>query len=142
MTAKDASEPVAPDGYELLAVSPFNRLTGPFYGRQCEDGRNLFRVFIRNHHLNRGSGVHGGMLLNFCDIALGRAARWAIDGNALSTISLQCDFVSMAPADCWLEATSRVIRKTRALVFVAGELHAQDRLVMTASGVWKILGAR
>ena len=48
MNAENASAPGVPDGYELLAVSPFNRLTGPFYGRQCEDGRNLFRVFIRN----------------------------------------------------------------------------------------------
>lgn len=134
--------PQPPEGYEILAVSPFNNLTGPFYGRESADGRQSFLVYIRNHHLNRGRTVHGGMLLNFCDISLGRAARWAIGANALSTISLQCDFVSMAPADAWLEGTSWVTRKTRSLVFVAGELHAQGDLVMTTSGVWKVLGAK
>lgn len=142
MTDQQDRPPNPPQGYEVLAVSPFNNLTGPFYGRESDDGKQSFLVYIQNHHLNRGRSVHGGMLLNFCDISLGRAARWAVGGKALSTISLQCDFVSMAPCDAWLEATSRVTRKTPALIFVSGELYSQGNLVMTASGVWKVLGAK
>lgn len=134
--------PQPPEGYETLAVSPFNGLTGPFYGRESPDGRHSFLIYIERRHLNRGGSVHGGMLLNFCDISLGRAARWAIDGSAISTASLQCDFVAMAPGDTWLEGTSWITRKTRALIFVSGELRSRGKLVMTASGVWKVLGAK
>jgi len=41
-----------------------------------------------------------------------------------------------------VEATCRIVRQTRSLVFLTCTLIVGERVVATASGVWKVLGAR
>jgi hypothetical protein len=36
----------------------------------------------------------------------------------------------------------RVVRRTRSLIFMSGELVVGDRVVATANGVWKTLGGK
>ena len=40
------------------------------------------------------------------------------------------------------EAKVRVVRRTRALIFMSGEFMVGDRTVATANGVWTALGDR
>ena len=41
----------------------------------------------------------------------------------------------------WIECTGNITRETRSLIFIKGQLTIEGRIVMTASGVWKKLGA-
>jgi len=40
-----------------------------------------------------------------------------------------------------LIGSAHIVKKTRSMVFVRGELFVEDKVVATADGIWKILGA-
>lgn len=128
----DASAP--PPGYELLSISPFGHLTGPYYGRVAADGRYTLLVHISDRHLDHGGLVHGGMMMNAAGIALTRAVRHALGHADVSILSLQCDFIATAGRG-WLEASAWVTRKTRAVIFASGEIRSGGEVVMTVSGL-------
>lgn len=103
-------------------------------------GERRFGYRPAPEHCNSRGVVHGGMLMGFADHALGLAV-WAAAGRTpLATVCLRCDFLGAAEAGEWIEATATLTRQTRSLVFARGTLTAGDRPVMTADGVWKLLG--
>lgn len=130
-----------PPSHTLLTGGPFSSLTGPYYAHCAEDGRYSLLIRIENMHLNRGGSVHGGMLLAISDNAHIGAVKSATGGVMLSTLSLQCDFIGLA-GQGWLEATAWISRKTSALIFTSGEIRARGELIMTSSGIIKLLGAK
>ena len=127
-----------PDGYEIAEDQAFNSHVGPFYLRTQDNGVHGL-LPVRAYHLNRGGVVHGGMLMTFADMIMGRAAHNAIPDRRCATVSLNCDFVASAKLDDWVRGTARVVRRTRAILFVTGELHTDERPILTASGLWKVL---
>lgn len=128
-----------PEGYELCADGAFNSHVGPLYLTE-RDG-DLHAMFpVGAHHLNRGGVVHGGMLMTFVDMIMGQAARRAMPERTCATVSLNCDFVAAAKRDEWVQGSARIVRRTRAILFVTGELRTADRVILTASGLWKVLG--
>lgn len=127
-----------PDGYEIYEDQTFNSFVGPFYVRA--EGGNLHAMFeVKPHHLNHGGVLHGGMLMTFADMLLGKAAR-AVEPKPCATISLNCDFVAAARLGEWVRGTSRVVRKTRSILFLSGEVFTGERTILTASGLWKVIG--
>jgi acyl-coenzyme A thioesterase PaaI-like protein len=72
---------------------------------------------------------------------MGYSVREATEEKPASTVSINCDFVAGAAGNEVLEGTTLITRKTRSLVFISGELSAGGRTVLTATGIWKILGA-
>jgi acyl-coenzyme A thioesterase PaaI-like protein len=50
------------------------------------------------------------------------------------------DFVGPAHLGDWVEGRANIIRRTRTLVFVEGEVFTRKRLMMTAKGVFRRLG--
>jgi acyl-coenzyme A thioesterase PaaI-like protein len=71
---------------------------------------------------------------------MGHAVHEAIAGERAATVSLNCDFVAGARADEVIEGTATITRRTRSLIFVSGELSVVERPVLTATGIWKIIG--
>lgn len=140
MSERVPSRSGAPDGYELWDDETFNSFVGPFYLREAT-GRQEGLFQVRKHHLNRGQVAHGGMLMTFADMVMGRAAAEANGGVPCATISLNCDFVSAAKLGDWVEGAARIVRKTRSVLFVSGELSTEGRILLTASGLWKVLHA-
>jgi acyl-coenzyme A thioesterase PaaI-like protein len=49
-------------------------------------------------------------------------------------------FVDAVQVGEFVECRAKVVRRTRALVFMSGELVVGQRVVATAHGVWKTLG--
>ena len=40
-----------------------------------------------------------------------------------------------------IRGTAKITRKTRSIVFISGELAVEGKTIMTATGLWKILGS-
>jgi acyl-coenzyme A thioesterase PaaI-like protein len=57
-------------------------------------------------------------------------------------VQLDMHFIDAVQIGEFVEAKCRVVRRTRALVFMSAELVVGERLVATAKGVWKTLGKR
>ena len=127
-----------PEGFRAIEHgAPFGAHTGPFYEREA-DGEWVRAFRVEERHTNAAGIVHGGMLTTFADVVLAQAGFREV-GGPIVTVRIVCDFVAMGKLGAWVEGTARVRRRTRTLVFVEGELKASGRLLMAASGVFKIL---
>ncbi len=128
----------APAGYiPVFNETGFNKYVGPIW--QSPDGAE-FLFDVREMHLNGGGALHGGMAMALADIVLGRTVRIALGDARALTISLNCDFVGPAKLGDRIRGTAKITRKTRSIVFISGELAVEGRTIMTATGLWKILG--
>lgn len=140
------AETVEPEteGWIPALADNFIGLVGPLWRRPSEEeagsptGTRRYGFLAEARHLNRGGIVHGGMLMTFADQALGMAA-WSANGARRQvTIQLDTHFISGVREGEFVEARCRVVRKTFALLFMTGELAVGERVVATASGVWKM----
>lgn len=121
--------------------NPFTILIGPLYERRDGDGYAM-GLRAEERHGNRRGVVHGGTLFSLADHTLGNIV-WAVNENKpCATVSLNVDYVAGATVGQWLECTGRITRETRTLIFIKGEVMADGELAMTATGIWKKLGAK
>jgi acyl-coenzyme A thioesterase PaaI-like protein len=58
-----------------------------------------------------------------------------------TTVQLNTHFIAPARIGDFVESRAEVMRATRTVVFVRGMLVVGDRTIVSADGVWKILGA-
>lgn len=116
----------------------FVQHNGPIWYRD-ENGVRDYAFLPRGIHGNINAVVHGGMLMAFADVALGHPC--FVDQAAV-TVNLTVNFVSGATLGELVTCRPEIVRKTRSLYFPRGDLMQGDRCVATASGVWKIPGAR
>lgn len=77
------------------------------------------------------------MLLWLADKALSMKAWEVCERPHIATLQLDVQFVDNVKPPSLVEAYCEVIRKTSSIVFVTGRLHSGDKVVATASGVWK-----
>ena len=125
---------------ESISVRGFNVFVGPLFRLPPGEEKDLYRFFFRaeEKHMNAGRTVHGGMLMTLMDVAMGQSARLCSGATASATVSLNCNFVGPGKLGDTVDAQVRIVRKTRNFVFMQGELYAGDRVLFSASGMWKI----
>lgn len=113
---------------------------GGFQFRQISDSEYEYRATVRNFHLNSGGITHGGFIMTLMDSGLGTSVYRLLGGNTrIATIALDVKFVAASHEGNTLIGSVRIIKKTRSMVFVRGELHVGDSVIATADGIWKIL---
>ena len=128
-------------GWEPYRDEGFIGLVGPFWTRQ-EGETHLFAFTAAPKHHNRRGVVQGGMLMTFADRSMGMTCWYANGKQPQATVHLDVHFVDAVQIGEFVEAKCRVVRRTRSLIFMAGELVVGARVVATANGVWKTLGKR
>ncbi len=114
----------------------FNAYVGPFL---YKDGHLV--LTLRDEHMNGADMVHGGLLMAFADAALGKAVSEATQGAPCATMTLNSDFLAAGKRGAPLEARAEITRTTRSIVFATGRVYQGDKTLLTATGIWKILGA-
>ena len=98
-----------------------------------------FKTIINENHLNAAGITHGGYLSALIDAGAGTAAH-RVSGNApCVTISLDLKFIGASKVGDEVTGFTRVLKKTNTLVFLFCELKCDDKIITSASGVWKIL---
>lgn len=134
----DEQAPV-PDGWKPMRLRDFSEFIGPFlYRREGEGYRYAFEAGQR--HANVNGVLHGGMLVTFADQALGSTVYEAVGRRKCATAQLNTHFLGPVKPGDFVECEAEVVRVTRSLVFMRGMLRVGDRRVLSADGVWKILG--
>ena len=141
MIKSDAPIPQwVPEGYKKLGWhAGFDVLIGPMYYNKTESNDFKFITKILDKHLNANGVAHGGFSMTLTDIFFGTLAFVASGKRLTSTISLNCNFVSPGLQDEIVECDARVIRTTRSMIFIEGNLMSKDKIIVSASGIWKIL---
>ena len=97
-----------------------------------------FSIVVKEIHLNSGKIAHGGFLSTIADTGMGTAAHM-ISNRRCVTISLEMKFLSAGILNQTLSGKVRIQKKTNSLVFITCEIFSSVSIVVTASGVWKIL---
>ena len=98
-----------------------------------------FSVIVKKIHLNNGKITHGGFLATIADTGMGTAAHMLAENRRCVTISLEIKFISAALLNQTLKGKVKIQKKTKSLVFITCEILNSEGIVVTASGVWKIL---
>jgi acyl-coenzyme A thioesterase PaaI-like protein len=135
---KDAPFNPAAAGWEPYADEGFIGLVGPFWKRPLGDGYCYGFMAEAKHHNRRGV-VQGGALMTFADRSMGMTCWYANERKPQATVQLDMHFIDAVQIGEFVEARCKVVRRTRALIFMSAELVVGSRVVATASGVWKAL---
>ena len=129
-----------PEGYRLFEfVDPFEDLVGPLCFKVGNDGELHFAFESRSQHANTSGQIHGGMLMTFADFALCLTAIHGLPGERCVTVSLNCEFTAPGEVGDFIESTAVVLRRTRSLTFVRGEIVVGDRTLLNYSAIVKRL---
>jgi acyl-coenzyme A thioesterase PaaI-like protein len=138
MTTDMAAEKLKASGWTMVETSGFLSLVGPLWQRVVDEVHEYAIVAQDKHHNRRGL-VQGGLLMTFADRSCGMTARFVSGRPTLATVQMDTQFVDSAKIGETLISKPRVVRATRSLIFMATEVTAGHRCVVTASGVFKVL---
>jgi uncharacterized protein (TIGR00369 family) len=100
----------------------------------------VFAFRVEERHLNQNGVCHGGAMMTFADIALGRSGRTRVrpDQDFAVTISLNVDFVAAAKPGEWVVANVDILRRTKRLIFTQATMMAGENVVASARGIFAI----
>ena len=98
-----------------------------------------FKSIINENHLNAANITHGGYLSALIDAGAGTAAHRASGNSPCVTISLDLKFIGASKVGDEITGYTKILKKTNTLVFLFCELRCKDKIITSASGVWKIL---
>ena len=126
--------------FEQISLKPgFMKHNGGVLFKTISEKEYEFKATINENHLNAAGITHGGFIAAFVDAGAGTAAHRTADQNPCVTISLELKFISPVQLGQELIGKTKIQKKTKSMVFLTCELTASNKIVATASGVWKIL---
>jgi len=126
--------------FEQISLKPgFMKHNGGLLFRTISENEYEFKTIIKENHLNAAGITHGGFIAAIVDAGAGTAAHRATDNNPCVTISLELKFISPINLNQELVGTTKIQKKTKSMVFLTCELKTENKIVATASGVWKKL---
>jgi len=126
--------------FEQISLKPgFMKHNGGLLFKTISENEYEFKTTIKETHLNAAGITHGGFIAAFVDAGAGTAAHRSADQNPCVTISLELKFISAVKLGQELVGKTKIQKKTKSMVFLTCELTVENKIVATASGVWKIL---
>lgn len=132
-----------PAGFgEVELFDPFEAHVGPFFERVDAEEERLSAFIVDERHLRRDGTVHEGMMLAFADAFMGGAAWRGSGGKSCVTLSMQTSHLGEAKLGDLVLCRTKLEHRTRAIIFVSATFAVGDEKVMTATSLWKVLGAR
>ena len=126
--------------FEQISLKPgFMKHNGGVMFRSISDTEYEFKSKINQNHLNAAGITHGGYLSALIDAGAGTAAHRSAENAPCVTISLDLKFIGVSKLDDEIIGNVKILKKTKTLVFLFCELRCNDKIITSASGVWKIL---
>ena len=126
--------------FEQISIKEgFMKHNGGIMFKTISEKEFQFKATITENHLNSAGITHGGFIAGFVDAGAGTAAHRSANNSPCVTISLELKFISAVKLGQELIGNTKIQKKTKTLVFLTCELTAENKIVATASGVWKIL---
>ena len=126
--------------FEQISLIPgFMKHNGGLLFKVISENEYTFKTTIDKNHLNAAGITHGGFIAAVVDAGAGTAAHRSTDNNPCVTISLEVKFISAVQLGQELVGKTKIQKKTKSMIFLTCELIAENKIVATASGIWKIL---
>ncbi len=126
--------------FEQISIKPgFMKHNGGVLFRSTSENEYEFKSIINENHLNAAGITHGGYLSALIDAGAGTAAHRAAYNAPCVTISLDIKFIGASKIGDEIIGRTKILKKTNTLVFLFCELKCNDKIITSASGVWKII---
>ena len=128
------------DKFEQISLKPgFMKHNGGVLFRKISENEYEFKSTINENHLNAAGITHGGYLSALIDAGAGTAAHRCAENAPCVTISLDLKFIGASKIGDEITGNVKILKKTKTLVFLFCELKCNNKIITSASGVWKIL---
>ena len=126
--------------FQQISIKPgFMKPNGGVLFKKISETEYQFKSKINENHLNAAGITHGGYLSALIDSGAGTAAHRAADNMPCVTISLDLKFIGSSKIGDEIIGYTKILKKTNTLVFLFCELKCNNKIITSASGVWKIL---
>ena len=126
--------------FEQISLKPgFMKHNGGVFFKNITETEYEFKSIINENHLNAAGITHGGYLSALVDAGAGTAAHRSAGNAPCVTISLYLKFIGVSKIGDEIIGYVKILKKTKTLVFLFCELKCNDKIITSASGVWKIL---
>jgi uncharacterized protein (TIGR00369 family) len=131
----------AVEGFRMKLPPPVATLIG-FEPVKVEEGAAVFRLQSRrDKHANPMGTLHGGILCDLADAAMGMACVSLLEqGESFTTLELKINFLRPV-TDALLEARARVVHGGKSLVYLECDVVAlpEEKLVAKSSSTCLVL---
>ena len=124
---------------QISLKSGFMKHNGGVLFKTISENEYEFKTKINKNHLNAAGITHGGFIAALVDAGAGTAAHKSADNNPCVTVSLELKFISAVQLGQELIGNTKIQKKTRSMIFLTCELKSNQKIVATASGIWKIV---
>ena len=131
------------NNFKELSIKPgFMKHNGGIMFRNISKTEYEFKTTINENHLNTAGITHGGFICSLIDAGAGTAAHRCVVNAPCVTISLDVKFISTTKKDDEIIGFAKILKKTKSMVFLICHLKSKDKMIASASGIWKILKIR
>ena len=127
------------DFQQISLKQGFMKHNGGVLFRDISDTEFEFKSIINDNHLNAAGITHGGYLSALVDAGAGTAAHRSAESAPCVTISLDLKFIGSSKAGDEIIGHVKILKKTKTLVFLFCELKCNNKIITSATGIWKIL---
>ena len=127
------------DFQQISIQQGFMKHNGGVLFRNISETEYEFKSTINENHLNAAGITHGGYLSALVDAGAGTAAHRSAENAPCVTISLDLKFIGPSKIGDEIIGNVKILKKTKTLVFLLCELKCNDKIITSATGVWKIL---
>ena len=128
------------NSFEQISLKQgFMKHNGGVMFRNISESEYEFKTVINENHLNAAGITHGGYLAALIDAGAGTAAHRSAQNAPCVTISLDLKYIGASKIGDEITGYVKILKKTKTLVFLFCELKCDDKIITSASGVWKIL---
>tara|TARA_B100001093_G_scaffold455891_1_gene466410 strand:+ start:68 stop:469 length:402 start_codon:yes stop_codon:yes gene_type:complete len=124
---------------QISLKNGFMKHNGGVLFRNISEIEYEFKSTINENHLNAAGITHGGYLAALVDAGAGTAAHRCSENSPCVTISLDLKFIGASKIGDDVIGYVKILKKTKSLVFLFCELKCNNKIITSASGVWKIL---
>jgi|TARA_B100001971_G_scaffold18877_1_gene14742 uncharacterized protein (TIGR00369 family) len=126
--------------FEQISTKPgFMKHNGGIMFRNISETEYEFKTTINENHLNAAGITHGGFICSLVDAGAGTAAHRCAGQAPCVTISLDLKFIAATKIGDEIVGFTKILKKTKSMVFLICHLKSKDKIIASASGIWKIL---
>jgi len=124
---------------QLSKNTGYIKHNGGLLFRKISETEYEFKTTISENHLNVAGITHGGYISSIIDSGAGTAAHRVANDLQCVTISLDIKFIGTTKLGDEIIGFTKILKKTKNMVFLICHLQSKGKMIAFASGVWKII---
>ena len=126
--------------FEQISIKPgFMKHNGGLLFRKISENEYEFKTTIEENNLNTAGITHGGYIASIIDSGAGTGAYRAANNSMCVTISLDIKFIGATKLGDEITGFVKILKRTKSMIFLICHLKNNEKIIASASGIWKIL---